>query len=277
MTYGWSAKDTSARLYRSAIIASIMMIVFYVYIYWFEPFPPLWNQFFSNFFLQLASLCAAVVATLIWSRYEKTDTPRRVWGPFAISLWLWFGGELSWGYLNMTVGDVQVGLPDVFWVSSYFTFALALLNQYRILQQPDQRAMTKAVLFISAAVGAITLLIYSVFILAADSPSRLEVAVNSFYPAGDLLLAITALWLVRHFAGGAFARPWVGLLIFTFSDLMYAWLEATGTYAWSVDHGNLLSTVSDIAYLMAYLVLFVGVLYQWLFLKYGMLSPSGKQ
>lgn len=274
MRFGWNAKDTSARLYQSAIIVSIVMIGFYVYIYWFEPFSSFWNQFFSNFFLQLASLSAAIVATLIWYLYEKTDAPRRVWGPFAVSLWLWFAGELSWGYLNMTVGDVNVGLPDVFWVSSYFTFALALLNQSRILLQPDERAITKAVLLITLAVSVFTLLIYSVFILATDNPSKLEVAVNSFYPAGDLLLALTALWLVRHFTGGAFARPWVGLLVFTFSDLMYAWLEATGTYSWSVDHGNLLSTISDITYLAAYLVLFVGVLYQLLFLKYGMLSPG---
>jgi hypothetical protein len=253
------------------------MISFYVYIYWFEPFSPFWNQFFANFFLQLASLGAAVVATLIWLRYEKTDAPRRVWGPFAVSLWLWFGGELSWGYLNMTVGDVSVGLPDLFWVSSYFTFALALLNQYRILLRPDKRAMMKAVWIITLAVGALSLFISSVFVLTTDNPSKLEVAVNSFYPAGDLLLALTALWLISHFAGGAFARPWVGLLVFTFSDLLYAWLEATGTYAWSVDHGNLLSTISDIAYLMAYLVLFVGVLHQWLFLKYGMLSSGHEQ
>ena len=117
MRFGWSAKDASTRLYRSAIIVSVLIICFYVYIYGFEPFSPFWNQFFSNFLLQLAALCAAIVATRIWLRYEKTDVPRRIWGPFAVSLWLWFGGELSWGYLNMTIGDVKVGLPDVFWVS----------------------------------------------------------------------------------------------------------------------------------------------------------------
>jgi hypothetical protein len=253
------------------------MIAFYIYIYWFEPFSEFWNQFFSNFFLQVASLAAAIVATWIWSLYEKTDAPRKVWGPFAVGAWFWFAAELTWGYLNMTVGDVYVGVPDIFWVASYFVFGIALVNQYQIVFQPDKRTLWKNVFIIALALFAFTLLIYSVFILAVDNPSRLDTAVNSFYPAGDLLLAVVALWLARHFRGGAFARPWLGLLVFTFSDLLYAWLEASGTYAWSVTEGNLFSTVADVAYLTAYLVLFVGVLYQWLFLKYGMLSPGDGQ
>lgn len=277
MRFGWSAKDTSVRLYRLAILVSILITAFYIFIYWFEPFSEIWNQFFSNFFLQIASLFAAVIATLIWSRYEKMDAPRKVWGPFAASLWLWFAGELTWGYLNMTVGDVYVGWPDVFWVTSYFLLGLALLNQYRILLQPERRTMWKAVFWVVLAVFVLNLLIYSVFVSAADPLSKLDAVVNSFYPVADLFLSLIALWLARHFAGGAFARPWVGLLAFSFADLLYAWLEASGTYSWSVDHGNLLSTVSDVAYLAAYLVLFVGVLYQWLFLKYGMLSPADRR
>lgn len=277
MRFGWSAKHASIRLYWLAISASVLLVVFYVYIYWFEPFSEFWNNFSSNFFLVLASFLAALTATLIWRHYDRTDGPRTVWGPFAVSVWLWFLGELTWGYLNMTAGDVPVGLPDVFWVSSYFTFGLALLNQYGIVYQPDKRSLARVTWIAVIALFAFTLLIYSVFILATDGATKFDVAVNSFYPAGDLLLAVIALGLARHFAGGAFARPWLGLLVFTFSDLLYAWLEASGTYAWSVNEGNLLSTVSDVAYLAAYLVLFIGVLYQWLFLKYGMLSPAGEK
>ena len=277
MRFGWSAKNTSMRLYWLAILVCILITASYIFIYWFEPFSQFWNSFFANFFLQVASLFAALITTLIWARYEKTDTPRQVWGPFAVSLWLWFAAEISWGYLNVTVGEVHVGLPDVFWVTAYFGLGLALLNQYRILLRPEKRALRNAVWIVALALFAFTLLIYSVFVSATDTPSKLDAAVNSFYPAGDLLLAGVALWLAGHFAGGAFARPWMGLLVFTFSDLLYAWLEASGTYSWSVDHGNLLSTISDVAYLVAYLVLFVCVLYQWLFLKYGMLSPVDGQ
>jgi dipeptidyl aminopeptidase/acylaminoacyl peptidase len=91
--------------------------------------------------------------------------------------------------------------------------------------------------------------------------------------SGSVLLSVIALWLARNFAGGVFARPWLGLLAFSISDLLYAWLELSGTYAWSVDQGNLLSTISDVAYFGAYLVLGLGVLSQWLFLKYGLRTP----
>ncbi len=107
-----------------------------------------------------------------------------------------------------------------------------------------------------------------------SSSNKLDAIVNSFYPAGDMLLAMVALWLAHNFTGGAFARPWIGLLVFAFSDLLYAWLEISGTYAWSVNQGNLLSTISDIVYFAAYLVLFMGILHHWLFLKYGLRSPG---
>jgi len=260
------------RLYRLAILVCILITASYIFIYWFEPFSQFWNSLFANLYLQVASLFAALITTLIWARYEKSDTPRQVWGPFAVSLWLWFAAEISWGYLNMTVGEVHVGLPDVFWVTAYLWLGLALFNQYRILLKPEKRVLGQAVFIVAFALFAFTLLIYSVFVSATGTSSKLDAAVNSFYPAADLLLAGVALWLAGHFAGGAFARPWMGLLVFTFADLLYAWLEASGTYSWSVDQGNLLSTIADVAYLAAYLVLFVCVLYQWLFLKYGMLS-----
>src|SRR5512133_1498428 len=135
MRFGWNAQDTSRRLYGLAMIASVGLLVVYVIIYLLQPFSEFWNNFFSDFFLQIASFFAAGIATMIWSYYEKTDAPRLVWGPFAIGLWLWFAAELAWGILNLTVGEVPVGLPDVFWVTAYFLLGFALLNQYKILLQ----------------------------------------------------------------------------------------------------------------------------------------------
>ena len=274
MRFGWSAKNTSLRLYRSAGIGAILLLAVYIIIYWFQPFSEFWNNFFSNFFLEIVALFAALIATMIWLYYEKTDAPRSVWGPFAFGLWLWFAANLVWGILNLTVGDVPIGLPDVFWVISYFIFGLALLNQYRILFQPTNRTFWSRVLMLVLALLALTLVIYIVVISLVEMPDKLDAVVNSFYPAADILLAGIALWLAHKFTGGAFARPWVGLLIFSFADFLYAWLVASGTYAWSLNQGNLFSTVADVVYLAAYLVLCMGVLYQWLFLKYGLRFPA---
>jgi hypothetical protein len=116
--------------------------------------------------------------------------------------------------------------------------------------------------------------IYGVFFSTGEVPNKLDVLVNSFYPAADILLVCFALWLARKFTGGALARPWLGLLVFAFADFLYAWLQITGTYAWSIENRNWLSAIADIAYLVAYIVLGMGVLYHWLFLKYGLRSPA---
>ena len=102
----------------------------------------------------------------------------------------------------------------------------------------------------------------------------IDTLVNAFYPAGDLTLALAAIWLTRNFQGGALGRPWIGLLVFAFADLMYAWLQLSGAYAWSLEQGSLLSGFSDIVYFSAYLILGIGSFSQWLFLKYGLRSPS---
>jgi hypothetical protein len=159
-------------------------------------------------------------------------------------------------------------------VIAYFFLGLALLNQYRVLFQLTSRALWRRVLIFGLALLALTLVIYSLLLSNASMPNKLDVLVNSFYPAADLLLAGVALWLAHRFTGGALARPWLGLLVFSFADLLYAWLEISGTYAWSIEQRNLLSAVADIAYLAAYLVLCMGVLYQWLFLKYGLRFPA---
>jgi len=274
MRFGMKPQDAYLRIVWLARILAVLMLAAYVVIYWYEPFTESVNNFLSNFFSQIASLFAAVMATLIWGRYEPDDAPKRIWGNFSTGLWLWFAGEISWGYINLTSGEVSVGAPDVFWVISYFFLGQALLFQYKILNQPTARMLTSRVLLALVALAILLLLIFKFLGANTQQMVVLDTLVNAFYPAADILLAGIALWLARNFAGGAFARPWLGLLVFSFSDLLYAWLDFSGMYTWSVDQGNLLSTITDVSYFAAYLVLGLGVLAQWLFLKYGLRAAS---
>ena len=274
MRFERNPKEFSRRVLWVAVSIAVAWILVYIILYWYQPFSEFWNNFLSNFSTQAASFIAAIFATMIWKRYEKSDTPRRVWGPFAIALWLWFAGELAWGYLYMAVGEVPIGLPDMFWISSYIFLGLALVNQYRILVPSDTRAVGIRVLIAILSLLALTLLIFRFLTSVTDATEIPDAVVNSFYPAADFVLALIALWLAHNFMGGAFSKPWFGLLVFSFSDLMYAWLEASGIYAWSLEQGNLLTTIADVAYFGAYLVLGIAVLYQWLFLKYGLRIQS---
>lgn len=274
MKLGWSAKQSSQRILRVAGTLFLAMFVFYIVVYRYQPFSDFLNNLFANVVPQIASLIAAVFATLIWNHYERQDPPRRVWGWFALALWMWFGAEVAWGYLNIMAGEVSLGLPDVLWITSYLFLGLALIQQFRILAEPGSRALWIWIAIAAAALVGLTAGIHQMITAAAATPSTLDVIVNSFYPAADLILAVIALWLARNFMGGAFSRPWIGLLVFAFADLLYTWLEASGVYAWSLEQSNLLTTLNDAAYLASYLVLGWGVLYMWLFLKYGLLRHA---
>ena len=274
MRFGWSIKEASLRIRGLAKTAALILIAGYVIIYWAEPFSDLWNNILSDSFLVIASTFAAVVATMIWASYDRSDGPRGVWSNFAIGLWLWAAAELIWGYLNVTRGEVPEGISDVFWITSYFFIGRTLFLQYKIVGRPNTRELWSRGLSAILLLLALYLLISGGLRPASEATSKLDIAINSFYPAADLLLALVALWLSSHFTGGAFSRPWLGLLAFAFADLLYAWLEISGLYSWSVNQANLLSTAADIAYLGAYLVLGLGVLSHWVFLKYGLRSPT---
>jgi hypothetical protein len=274
MRFGWSAKDTSVRIRGVAKLAAVLFIAIYTVVYVREPFSDVWNNILANLLLVIAAAITAGVATMIWVRYDKSDVPRSIWRYFAIGLWLWVIAEVTWGYLNITQGEVSEGIADVFWVAAYIFFAQALARQYRILAQPSKRELLSRVSIVLVCLFGLYILLYRLLITWGEAQSGFGAAVNSFYPVADLFLAGVAIFLVSHFRGGAFARPWLGLLAFSFTDLLYAWIEISGIYSWSVDQANSWSTVFDIAYVGAYLVLGLGILSQWAFLKYGLRSPA---
>lgn len=274
MRFGWSAKNASARIRGVAKVAAVVFIAVYATIYWFEPFSELWNNILANLLLVIASSLTALVATMIWARYEETDIPRHIWRYFAVGLWLWAIAELTWGYLNVSMGEVPEGIADVFWVAAYIFFAVALVIQYRILAGPSNRELWSRIAAAILSFLVLYALVYRLMTTWGGAESGFGAAVNSFYPVADLFLAVVAVWLVRHFSGGAFARPWLGLLAFAFTDFLYAWIEISGIYSWSVNQANIWSAVFDIAYVGAYLVLGLGILSQWAFLKYGLRSSQ---
>jgi hypothetical protein len=185
-------------------------------------------------------------------------------------LWLWVAAEISWGVINMLHDQVALGWPDVFWITAYGVLGLALYSQYQALFNPSvPKLINRTIISVLFVIG-FTLLVSSLFTSAAGTEHRLNAVVNSFYPVADMLLAVIALKLARNFGGGAFSRPWMGLIVFAISDLLYAWLEISGMYTWSVVEGNFYSTIADVSYVIAYLVMGLALLYHWLFLKYGM-------
>lgn len=273
MRFGWNPKQAFLRSNMTVLLGALILIALYAIIYFVEPFSPFVNNLTANMLSVVAALSGAIFASMVWAKYEKTDAPRRIWGNFAIGLWLWAFGDAIWGYLNLVLPDGEVpnnALNNIFWVIAYYFIGRALIAQYQILVQPTRRELTNRITTVVLFWCSAFVLIFILLKFFSDSSAALDTMVNAFYPASDLTLGLAALWLARNFRGGALGRPWIGLLVFALSDLMNAWLQLSGTYAWSLEQGNLLSGISDIIYFSAYLALGFGAFSQWAFLKYGL-------
>ncbi len=262
-------RQKSTRIFWVVMIIAALFLLAYVYIYTFEPFSSFGNDLASNLMTIFAALCGAAAVTGVWVVYDRADPSRQVWSRFALGLWLWTFAELAWSVLNMTVGEVEIGFPDIFWILAYGPLAAALFRQYRLVVPPLPEAVIRLKRLSRIwylALLALSALVVLDFFRPLDF---ITILINAFYPLGDLLLGLGALWLVNRFRGGTFARPWNGFLWFTVSDLLFAVLEATGAYTWSVENSNFLSTFADVLYTAAYLAVAIGALGQWLTLRYA--------
>jgi hypothetical protein len=94
-----------------------------------------------------------------------------------------------------------------------------------------------------------------------------------FYPLGDLAIGVAALVLVITFRRGALARPWLSLLAFVFSDSLYLWATTQNIYAWQAVGGDIvqqwITLGVELVYLIAYIIMFWGVLQQYFTLRFG--------
>ena len=255
--------------FRLALAVVVVLVFAYTALYITAPFSDFWNNFLSNFFTVFSALLSAVAATLVWRRYERNEPPRFVWRWLAIALWLWTIAEAIWAFQNMTLKEVPLGWPDVFWVFAYIFFGMALYRQFILLYRPDPARARSRLFYALVLFVALTLLSTFFFSSITQQPLGLDTLVNAFYPVGDFAVGLAGLWLARRFRNGALAYAWLGLFVFCISDLLYTWLDLSGAYAWSLSHGNFLSALADVTYLIAYLTVALGCFTQWLVLNYG--------
>jgi hypothetical protein len=277
MRKGILPAQRSTLYFRLFLGFAISLVVLYAFIYLFEPFTAYGNDLASNLLTIFASLTSAIAAIMVWAFYDEADAPRRIWDRFSISLWLWCIAEAIWAYFNMREGEVEIGLPDFFWVLAYGFMFAALFQQHKILSFSSREEIRKWSNWMTISyiiLAALLVLILINFFYPLDFITDL---VNGFYPLGDLLVGLLALWLVRSFQGGNFIRPWVSLILFAVADFFYFFLEYSGLYSWGVENSNFLSSMADILYFASYLALSVGILGQWLLLRYSflVLNPKG--
>lgn len=228
-----------------------------------------WPDLASGVLTVLVAILSAVAATLLWVKHDRADAPRRIWLFYSIALWLWTLAEVIWFILNMLFDDVPMGWPDVFWIAAYPSFVFALLWQFRLLFHFSLRKLVPRLLATMLLFAAVLYLAAWLLAWGAGVDFGLDTLLLTFYPLGDVLIVGGILWLVAIFRNGKLGRPWYGMALFVVADLLYAWIEIRDMYAYSIDPTNILSTISDLVYIAAYLVIALGCFSQWLLLIYG--------
>lgn len=245
-------------------VLSVALLAGYITVYQASPFQPPWNDIVLNTLTALSAAFAAILASIIFFHYEKDDMPRIVWKNMMIACWLWFLGEVFWGYFAVTLGEIPSGIVDWTWVIGFVYFTLALYYQYSLIE-PFRKNY-----FRNIAVGAwiVVLLIPlgdTYFTNSLDPRTYFDF----FYPFADLAVGIAGMLLIYKFQGGQLMSPWIGLVVFGITDFFYAWAEQAGVYAWSSENSNLLTLAIDSSYLAAYLILAIGFLGHWILIRYG--------
>ncbi|MBI5952710.1 MAG: hypothetical protein HY865_13720 [Chloroflexi bacterium] len=246
----------------------IIMIVGYVFIYQVEPFEGTLNDFILSVAFAFAAFLAAAVGTANYLHYKPDDSPRVVWLNLAIGFWLWCLSEAVWCVYYIRSGFEEVPTPswaDIGWLAGYIFFAIAVYHQYALIF-PSQRNRIRNTVY---GISAVVLILPLVGLLAMNA-FTLENYINYFYSFADLAVGVAGLIFVFSFRGAMIARPWIGMVVFSVSDFLYAWALQAGIYAWALENGNMLTMVIDTTYLAAYLVLWLGFVSQWILINYGL-------
>jgi hypothetical protein len=253
-----------------AVLVAILLMTGYASVYLIPAVAESeWGNAVSNFLIILAAVLSAAAATMLWAKHDRSDAPRRIWMFYAIGLWLWAMAEISYTVINLRYGNVDKGWPDVFWVSAYLFFVAALLWQLRLLFHFSFRRLWMHVLGTILIFGILLVLLASGLARLAGHPLGVASLLDAFYPLGDLAIGIYVLWIVITFRQGRLARPWFGMFVFAVADLMFALLDAKDSYAFLIDPRNFLSTITDLVYFAAYLIVALGCFSLWLLLIYG--------
>lgn len=250
----------------------VLAVLLFIVVYQWQPFSVPWDDLIVNHLTTLAAVMAAVFATRNWLHFHPDEPPKAIWGYFAIGLWCWAGAEEMWALMVLFWGDVPgVSIADFFWSVAYIFFAISMVRQYQVIYSLSRRQrylwLGGSLLALLAATLIGTKMLYTVD--AQSEQTWLETLVMTFYPFGDLAIALAAIWLSKIFGRGLWGRVWWGLLAFVVSDAFYTWLNFTGIYSVSVDEGNLLSLFADTLYLVAYLLLVMACYAQLRLLKDG--------
>ena len=178
----------------------------------------------------LVTAGAAVVTTIAILRPPRPFATT-AWALIAIALALVAIGHGIWYWLDLQGQEPFPSVADLFYLSVYPLFAVALWQLGGRIARDDGALVDALIVGISAAVLGWALLIAPY----TDDPdlTRLQLLVSAGYPVADLLLLPLVLRLVFLHRTGITSHSFLllGMLAYLAADLLYAHGNSTGWYS----------------------------------------------
>lgn len=245
------------------VIVFVFITALFVWVYALAPLSEQANAIIVNSATVFSALIVAVILTRITFFFHSDEPPFLIWATFAACIWLWTVAEGVWGYLYTTVGEVPIiSFADVLWFAGYIPLTLSIERQYRLVFPERKHTIRWAVFSVWLAI----LLSIETVLLVTHSEAPLVDFYRYFYVTADVMVGLSAMYLVYAFRGRAFAIPWLTVSSFVVTDIIYIRLTETGAYDW-VMSGISIALLADTLYMVAYLIVAWGVLGQYLLLR----------
>jgi hypothetical protein len=246
------------RLIPAAIIGLLT-----VYLAW-----TIWQPGGSEVLLYLthvAFAASALLASLLTLKAARTFEPgmssRYVWLLLSAGLMVLTFSESLWiVYHVLRQPQPYPSVVDISWGIGFLPMLASLVLHYRTLHV--QLSRCQKLLMLAAYLG----ILFSVLLLSLEyilsHPGEvviMQLLIGAYYLIGNLGVAFLAVLSLMYLGGGLVARPWVylvsSILMFAVGGLAFSYGTWSGTYATGA---NLLSVVSDMAYLAGYLLAAAG-------------------
>jgi hypothetical protein len=215
----------------------------------------------------LVALLATIMALAVWRSYDSTEEARTIWLALALGMFLWMMGDHIWTYCELIAGEAPTtpSVGDLFWLAGYVPLVFACWRQYHLPGVPlglRQWLVAWAIFLLLLAVSSYLVLIP--MLSQIEYEQAVEQFVGVAYPIGDLFLVFSALPLVMLFREGLLGRAWryilASLLLWSFTDTLFSYLSWNQIY---YEPGGIVqSYISDVLYIVAYLVFSLGAFVQ---------------
>jgi hypothetical protein len=192
---------------------------------------------FSNAFPPFIAGATVITAVFALKRYwgGLSSKLTQVWVCFAIGIFFWFLGELTWAIyaLMLKIPIPYPSVADAFWLTGYSLLLLAL-TAYLWLVKP---ALSKTVL---ATASTIVLTIGTLFSYSLIAPALMRATdlttktMDVAYPTLDFIMLTLAITGLTVLAGSRVSKSWIlfntGIIMTTTGDSLFSYTTAQNTY-----------------------------------------------